>query len=145
MMRSSFTGTVHENFAQMVSHQPDAIAIRHDGATCTYQELAERALTIAHRLPPPPSSEQLAALILLGADPVSDVAAILGVVSVGGIAVPVDGYQPARRLAQIVEHCLPSVILVDPSLGTIAAEIAHGIPTIDIPRTIERHPPVRTN
>ncbi len=73
-------------------------------------------------------------LVLLAGDPIAEVAAILGAVSAGGIAVPVDALQPVHRLSRIVAHCSPSAILASEPGLSLARQIASDCVVLEIPR-----------
>ncbi len=72
-------------------------------------------------------------VVLLADDPVAETAAILGVVALGGVAVPVEAHQPAFRVRQIVEHCQPRVILACGPQIELARELAPEAVSIAIP------------
>lgn len=137
-MMQDRTATVYQIFERVVSRAPAAIAIRHEDTSCSYQELAARAMAVAALLPGSPDGEQPAFVILVGRDPVAEIAAILGVIAAGGVAVPVDGDQPAHRLAQIVGHCVPAALLTPASTAPLSEDIASKLAVIPIPIAGER-------
>ena len=130
--------TLYAIFEEIVSRTPAAIAIRHGSTSCSYQELANQAMAVSARLPADANGEQSAFVILVGRDPVAEIAAILGVIAAGGVAVPVDGDQPPHRLARIVAHCLPTAILTPPALAVPAEAIIGKVSVIPIPTDVER-------
>ncbi len=127
--------TVYELFDGIASRTPDAIAIRYRGASCSYGELAARAMTLARRLPG--SVDPPAFVILLGNEPIAETSAVLAALAVGGVAAPVDSQQPEFRLASIVAHCSPTAILATAALSGLAARLAARIPVLVIPNTID--------
>jgi amino acid adenylation domain-containing protein len=134
---------VYQGFRRIVLIHPEAIAIRHEGRSCSYAELDARASAVAHRLgflraQPSPS----AVVVLLERDPVAEIAAILGVVCAGGVAVPLDASQLAARLRGVLENCAASAILASHRLLSKARELAAGATVIEIPEHGEPSLPI---
>ncbi len=103
--------TIHDRFNSWALATPHSLAIRHDGQSFTFADVAARATSVAARLETLVRGEDDVFAVLLANDPVGEIAAILGIISVGGIAVPVEAKQPAHRVRQIVDHCTPVAIL----------------------------------
>jgi amino acid adenylation domain-containing protein len=124
--------TVAEAFARIVARQPSHVALRAQGRSCTYGELAGGAAAVC-RVLPPARDDPWAAVVLLGADAIAGVAATLGVLAAGGVAVPLDSAHPPARLAEVLRHCGPTCVLTAPPLAALAREIAQAFPIVEIP------------
>jgi amino acid adenylation domain-containing protein len=132
---------VYQGFRRVALGHPEAIAIRHDGRSCSYAELHARASAVARTLGfVREQSSPAAIVVLLENDPVAEVAAILGVVSAGGVAVPVEASQPAARLSRVIDNCAPSAILASHRLVSKAGHLAAGRTVIEIPERGDSSP-----
>ncbi len=125
--------TIHRRFESILLRTPTALAFRHDRASFTYADVAARARAVVARLGVAEDGTAGVCVVLLADDPVAETAAILGVVTLGGVAVPVEAHQPAFRVRQIVEHCQPRVILACGPQIELARELAPEAVSIAIP------------
>jgi amino acid adenylation domain-containing protein len=103
--------TVHGRFESWALKTPTALAIRDNGQSFTFADLAARAASLAARVQALCRGDSDVFAVLLANDPVGEIAAVLGVLSVGGIAVPVEATQPVYKVRQIIDHCSPTAIL----------------------------------
>ncbi len=135
--------SLYQAFRHIARSHPQATAIRSDRRSCSYSELDARALAVAGQIGVlRQQSTPTAAVVLLGNDPVAEIAAILGLVSVGGVAVPLDASQPPARLRYVLEHCAPAMILAGDRLSATARELARGTTVIEISGSVDRSPAV---
>jgi amino acid adenylation domain-containing protein len=106
---------LHELIEAQVARSPDAIALVYEDSALTYRELDEQANQLAHYLRThgvgPDSRVGLCVERSL-----SMVIGILGILKAGGAYVPLDPSYPADRLAYMLEHSAPSVVLIQASL-----------------------------
>jgi amino acid adenylation domain-containing protein len=120
-------------FQQVVERDPQAVAVRHSGRACTYAELEARAAAVARTLVfLERQSGPSAVAVFLGDDPVSEIAAILGVTSAGGVAVPLETSQPIDRMRRLLDNCQPSAILTGVTGRSFAAELGERVPVIEV-------------
>jgi acyl-CoA synthetase (AMP-forming)/AMP-acid ligase II len=115
--------TIAPFFRAVVRRDPDAAAVSCGGQVCTYRDLERRAIAIARRV----NSHSTAAkhvVILVGDDPIAEIAAILGVIAAGGVAVPIETHQPERLIAALVAHSQPSMLLASAPLAQLARAVA---------------------
>jgi amino acid adenylation domain-containing protein/non-ribosomal peptide synthase protein (TIGR01720 family)/FkbM family methyltransferase len=121
---------LHDLFAQQVARDPHALAVVAVEGCLTYRELDHRSERLAH------------ALSRLGVGPESLVgvccerspdalAAILGVLKVGGGYVPLDPESPRERLAAIIADAGLKVVLTQRSLTPLLAGLVSSIFEVD--------------
>jgi amino acid adenylation domain-containing protein len=111
-----------EAFERIVATFPSRIALGSDLWQPTYRELNEAANRFAHRLVANGAEPGDRAVILMPHD-TPMVAAILGVLKTGQIAVPLDPGDPLSRLKLLIEDAEPSVIVTDLQTPELAAEL----------------------
>lgn len=136
---TSVTATIFPFFRAVVRRDPGAIAVGDNGQVCTYRELERRAIALARQVMGrcPLGAN---AVILVGGDPIAEIAAFLGVIAAGGVAVPVDAHQPERLLARLVAHNQPSVLLASSPLVPVARAIGDPRTVVEIPDDIDDAP-----
>jgi acyl-coenzyme A synthetase/AMP-(fatty) acid ligase/thioesterase domain-containing protein/acyl carrier protein len=102
---------------------PDEIAVDDGEHRVTFSELASRARRIANAVVDrhDDAATPVVALCSHGVDPVTGV---LGVVSSGHMVSPLDGRDPADRLAQIIRASGASMILAEAEFGELARHVA---------------------
>ncbi|MES1243277.1 MAG: amino acid adenylation domain-containing protein, partial [Acidobacteriota bacterium] len=93
---------VPELFRRQAERTPDAVAVRQDGATVTYRELAETVERLARGLRALDVGPEARVGLFLDRSP-ETVTALLGVLAAGGAFVPLDPELPAERLAFLLE------------------------------------------
>jgi len=107
---SDEVGTMHGLLERQAQQSPHAIAIEHGSLSISYQELHSRANQWAHmlirkKLPP----EGRVGICL--SKSVDMVAAIFGILKVGGTYVPLDPANPADRLSWILSDCCADYVI----------------------------------
>ena len=112
--------SIPARFEQQVSKYPDRVSVKTAGLQFTYLELNQFANRIARAILARSgrSAEPVGLLIQQGAPLIG---AILGVLKAGKFYVPLDSSFPEMRLAAVVEHSQPSLILTD-NTNLLAAE-----------------------
>lgn len=114
---------IHQLFEAQVERSPDAVALKHEQSSLTYQKLNERANQLAHYL----RSAKLSRSDSLGVKPDMPVGicvertlemaiAVLAVLKAGGAYVPMDSAYPKERLAFMLEDTQVSVLLTQQKL-----------------------------
>ncbi|MEV0530525.1 amino acid adenylation domain-containing protein [Kitasatospora sp. NPDC050463] len=103
---------VHEVFEDWARREPQRLALAGGGTELTYGRLAEvsagvAALLAGHGVRP---GDRVGLALPKG---VPAVAALLGVVRAGAVAVPFDPGLPPARLALMAEDCAPTVVLCE--------------------------------
>jgi amino acid adenylation domain-containing protein len=102
----------HESFEERAAASPDAIAVRADEGTLTYDELNRRANQVAHCLRGLGVGPEVTVGVCLDRG-LRMAAAVLGVLKAGGAYVPVDPRDPVERRAGILRDAEAAVTLVD--------------------------------
>ncbi|KEO82732.1 non-ribosomal peptide synthetase [Tumebacillus flagellatus] len=95
--------TLQVRFERQAALTPQNIALSWEDATWTYDQLNREANRIAHLLRLRGAGEGTPVILALERTP-QMIAAILGVVKVGGVYIPVDPDYPEERIAYIVEN-----------------------------------------
>jgi amino acid adenylation domain-containing protein len=145
--QTSEEATIHRRFESIRLRTPMAPAFRHDGTSVTYADVAARARAVSVRLGVAVDGTAGVCVVLLADNPVAETAAILGVMALGGVAVPVEAHQPAFRVKQIVRHCEPRAILACGPQVALSREVAPEAVSIEIPEcsTLDVAPLVRVS
>ncbi|WP_266157235.1 non-ribosomal peptide synthetase [Dyella silvatica] len=116
---------LHELIEAQVARSSDAIALTYEDRALTYRELDAQANQLAHYLRTqgvgPDSRVGLCVERSLAM-----VIGILGILKAGGAYVPLDPSYPADRLAYMLEHSAPSVVLIQ-------AQLEARLPTMAMP------------
>jgi amino acid adenylation domain-containing protein len=122
---------VHELFEAQVRRTPQATAVECAGATLTYAELNTRANQVAHALRARgvEPDERVAICVERGLDMM---VALLGVLKAGGAYVPLDPAYPAERLRFMVEDSAPLVVLTQPQLAHLFADVSDRLAVIEL-------------
>ncbi|GFG72068.1 non-ribosomal peptide synthetase [Mycolicibacter senuensis] len=89
---------LHEMVAAAAAHTPDAVAVSYEGRELSYAELERRANGLAHRLRRfgVGTGNDVVPVLLERSEDL--VIALLGVLKAGGVFLPLDPAQPARRM-----------------------------------------------
>ena len=103
---------VHARIAEQALDSPDAIALRCDGATLSYQQLDQRATRLAQRLLRCGVMTEARVGVCVSRSP-QMVVAILAVLKTGAAYVPLDPAYPAAHLAGMIDDALLTCTLVD--------------------------------
>ncbi|MGE3439173.1 MAG: condensation domain-containing protein [Blastocatellales bacterium] len=107
---------VHDWFEEVAEAHPQAIAVIHEEECLTYQQLNERANTLAHYLMKRGIGSETVAGICLDRS-FEMVVSLLGVLKSGGAFLPLDPAYPAERLAYMIKDSGASVVLTRQSLA----------------------------
>ncbi len=119
--RSSFPSEalIHELFEAQAERTPDAVALRFEASTLTYQELDQRSNRLAHRL----RALGVGPDVLVGLcvqRSLDLVVGILGILKAGGAYLPLDPDYPRDRLAFMIEDAqVPVLLTQEQHTGTI--------------------------
>jgi non-ribosomal peptide synthase protein (TIGR01720 family) len=106
---------VHELFEERVAQTPDAVAVRLQGHSLTYQELNARANQLARYL----RKLNVVPSIPVGlcfAPSVEGLVAMLGVLKAGGAYLPLDAASSADEVQQIITDSATSIVLTQARL-----------------------------
>ena len=132
--RTSVIGaSVPELFAAQVKRTPDADALFFQDQSWTYRELDEWSGRVAARLlAVGVRAGDLVGLLLPRS--AYAVAAVLGVVKLGGAYVPLHPGHPDQRIRAILDDAAPAVVLTVPDLWNRATQLCadHGPTVIDL-------------
>lgn len=101
---------VRDAFREQVARHPDRTAVIAGGRRISYGDLAERARRVAGALQAEGACPQAPVAFLLDHD-VDTVAAVLGVMEIGGVALGLDPWAPQARSAAILEDATADVIV----------------------------------
>ncbi len=124
--------SLHGLFAERAAQQPDAVALRFDGASLTYGELDRRANRLAHRLVAlgVRTDDRVAICAERGFEMLVGVLAIL---KAGGGYVPLDPVYPADRLQYMLADSAPVAVLAHGDLPERIAVLSEaGAPLVRI-------------
>ncbi|HEV8558082.1 MAG TPA: non-ribosomal peptide synthase/polyketide synthase [Actinophytocola sp.] len=105
----------HEEFADRVRRQPDAVAVEHGTDVLTYAELDARANRLAHRLGELGVGPDVPVGVFVERG-LYAVIGLLGVLKAGGVYVPLDTRYPADRLAFMLSDTAAPVLVTQESL-----------------------------
>jgi pyochelin synthetase len=104
------SGLLHSKFKEHVSNRQDAIAVIDDNGQFTYGELHDQAKAIANEILKCGGKKQDKIAIVMDKSKYQ-VAAVLGVLYMGGVYVPIDVKQPELRRNVIIENVKSNIIL----------------------------------
>jgi amino acid adenylation domain-containing protein len=115
---------IHDIFAQRAAERPDAVALEASGREVTYRELDERSARLAARLRALGVAPGTFVGVLLERS-VEAIVALLGTARAGGVYVPLNLEDPARRTRFILADAGVSILL---STREIAGDLPeHGM------------------
>ena len=95
-------GCIHQIFEQEVARRPDAIALDSQDEQITYRELDERANRLARRLRADGVTTETFVGVMVDRSP-ELVVSLLGIAKAGGVYVPLNLSDPAKRVEFILE------------------------------------------
>ena len=121
---------LHHLFAAWAARTPDAPALLFEGETVTYGELAGRAARIAHRLWELGVGPEVPVAVCGERSP-DTLAALLGVLTAGGVYVPLDPEAPRERLAAITADAGAAVLLTQERFASALAGLAPAVLHLD--------------
>ncbi len=108
--------TLHRWFEAQARRTPDAIAVEFDGRTWRYRELDRRATQLAARLRRAGVGRET--LVAIAVDRSFEMlAGLLAILKAGGAYLPLDGYLPPARLAELLDDARPAVVLTERGLA----------------------------
>ncbi|HEY0510454.1 MAG TPA: amino acid adenylation domain-containing protein [Thermoanaerobaculia bacterium] len=110
---------IHELFEEQAGRTPDAVAVQFEQERLTYRELDRRANRLAHFLQKQGVGPEVFVGVLLERS-VELVVALLGIAKAGGVYVPVNIADPARRISFILEDAGVRTLL---TIQQIAGEL----------------------
>jgi non-ribosomal peptide synthetase component F len=118
-------------FRQHVAAHPDRSAVIDRGRRISYGELAERARQVAGALHAQGARPQVPVAFLLDHD-VDAVAAVLGTMEMGGVALALDPWAPEARSAAILEDATAEVLVTRGAHGAAARRLAGPRRVVDL-------------
>jgi amino acid adenylation domain-containing protein len=107
---------VPDMFERRVVESPGACAVIAPDETLTYAQLDTRANRLAHRLRELGVTTEVAVCVMTGRS-AGALVAFLGVLKAGGTYVPTDPTYPAERIAYVVRHAHPAVVVTQRDLA----------------------------
>jgi amino acid adenylation domain-containing protein len=116
--------SIHELFELQVAKNPNAVAVVCDGKQLTYQELNNRANSLAHYL----RTLGVGPNVLVGISverSLEMIVGLLGILKAGGGYVPIDPAYPAERLLMILSDSQVKVLLTQQHL-------VHQLPNLNL-------------
>ncbi|MEM1444113.1 MAG: amino acid adenylation domain-containing protein, partial [Verrucomicrobiota bacterium] len=118
--------TIVSLFDEIVSQQPEAIALKWDGGKMTYRELQDQSSRVAQYLKARNVSKGDRIGLFLDRSP-ERLSAILGIVKLGAAYVPIDPEYPAERLDLILEDSGAGLVI---SQNSLSARLPRRVKTI---------------
>ncbi len=116
---------------------PDRIAVDDGERRLTYTELlrATRAVARAVDANDPTGCAQVAVVVDRGID---GIVSVLGVMTAGRVAIPLDAHDPVERLAFVAREGQASLVLTHRSTANIAEAIAAGTPIVELDDVVRK-------
>ncbi len=112
---------IHQLFEQQVEKTPDAVAVFHDDARLTYDELNRRANRLAHYLIKQGVGPEVRVGICVERSP-DMMVGIMGILKAGGAYVPLDPAYPKDRLSFMMEDAGVTILLTQRHLHHLLPE-----------------------
>ncbi|MFH1060591.1 MAG: amino acid adenylation domain-containing protein [Pseudomonadota bacterium] len=122
---------IHAQFEAQARRWPERTALVWDDGRLTYAEVNRRANHLARRLRGLGLNRDRLAALWLPRSP-RMVVAMLAVFKAGGAYLPLDPEAPAQRLSEILADARPLCLITAGSLAANAAELAPGLPVLDL-------------
>ena len=114
---------VHELFCEQARRTPDAVALRHLSAECSYAELDRRSGQLAQWLVR--QGVQRGAIVgIMAHRSIEQIVALLGILKAGAAYLPIDPEHPADRIAYMLQNAGAAMVLASGSTACEGAGIA---------------------
>jgi amino acid adenylation domain-containing protein len=110
---------IHDVVSRQVDRTPDALAVSFSCHSLTYRELDERANQLAHVLRRKGVGPDTFVAVCVERS-LEMTIALLAVLKAGGAYLPLDPAYPAARLAHMIAHTSPVVLLLQEQFGALA-------------------------
>jgi amino acid adenylation domain-containing protein len=118
------------------SANPEAVAVRFEGAGLTYRQLHETANALAERLIAAGAGP--GSLVGIGSErSLEMLVGMLAVLKSGAAYVPLDPALPASRLRYMVEDAAPSVLLLDAGMAENVADLVAPVNAVEAAPAVE--------
>jgi amino acid adenylation domain-containing protein len=130
---------VHELIEAQVERTPDAVAVVYEGEELSYRELNARANRLAHYL----RAQGVGPDSLVGLcveRSFEMLVGILGILKAGGAYVPLDPTYPEERLAYMIEHSSPSILIIQAALAGRFSAFPRTVLSLDTDESIASFP-----
>lgn len=101
---------IHQLFEQQVQDNPEAIAIKHDNVSLSYEQLNQQANQLAHFMLDNGIAKGRKVALLLDRS-THFIVSVLAVLKTGGVYVPLDTSWPKQRIATVLKDCAASLVL----------------------------------
>ncbi|MEM9293631.1 MAG: amino acid adenylation domain-containing protein [Acidobacteriota bacterium] len=120
---------LHHLLEEAAQRDPSAVAIRCNGESLTYGELARRAYGLAHHLVDGglERGERVAVLLRKGFEVP---AAFYGVFAAGGALVPIDPRSPAEQVIRILRATGARRLITEPAKAAVARQVVEACPEL---------------
>lgn len=115
-------GSVVDVFANVVRRSPDAAAVVCGAASVSFGQLGDRVERLAHRLIGVEVGREVPVAVLVPRS-VDSIVAMLGVLSAGGVYVPVDPAYPRARVRSIVRDSGARVVVTSSELADMVSDM----------------------
>jgi amino acid adenylation domain-containing protein len=125
--------SIPARFEQQVAHHPGRLAVKSKLQTLTYAALNSLANRVASAILAQQQEDGLAPIGLLCDQEALGIAALLGVLKAGKLAVPVDPSHPATRIRDIFADAQAKLIVTDTQYRPLANVVAQArTPVLDL-------------
>ncbi|MCZ7682876.1 MAG: AMP-binding protein [Sandaracinaceae bacterium] len=118
---------LHDLLADAAEHRPEHVALRCDGASLTYSDIAERAGALARTLAELGVRRGDRVMLLLH-NRAEAVIAFWGVLEANAVVTVVHPQTKAEKLAHLVRDCTPAVLVTEAQLLSVVAEAMRSSP-----------------
>ncbi len=129
-------------FEEQADKQKNALALKYENVTLSYQELEERSNALAHYLQTEYAIAKGSIVGIIQDRSEYMLISILGVLKAGGAYLPIDPGYPSDRIAYMLSDGNVSLLLAD---RTITEYAVTSINITDLKETLENHPKTRLN
>lgn len=130
-MSGGYQYTLGQRFMALAARQPEAEALRLDGARLSYgalDRLANRIVALLRRQ----GVGRRDVVCLLHRKSPEGYAALLACLKLGAVFVHLDDQNPPRRLARILDRCRPRLVLADAPPPAHIVELCRPVAVIDL-------------
>ena len=126
---------VHELFEEQAAKTQDAVAVVHDGRTCTYSQLNARANQLAHYLRGLGVGPETLVAICVERS-LEMIVGLLAILKAGGAYVPMDPSYPQERLAYMLKDSEPVALLTLAHLADTLPPRAKSLPVVALDTSV---------